>query len=365
MSSARAIHLEFCSYPRCIVHHLFSHPPVSRYDSPHIFNFVPFRARRPPPQTKNACENRYKIVDDLVFTFRDVTVRHDDTPAGLGMSVDENIIRVVSSIVPNEAEVPRRDATTTTTTTTTEEDEIVRACVDGRAHDVVDLLSRDNSMSCSQSLRWRDNDGLELFTPPIFICIDYGHAECVANLLLLHDGNVLDGFRGGDGNYTALQWASWTVRLLVSMNCVFSEKGCCRFYFSFPSSSNHFLVWRPSKGNLEIVKILVEEGRAKVDDEALYLAREYDHVEVVQYLLDHMNPYSGLEGDVDAVMERACREGDLNMVRELLNVEGYDIERWVDRDTGMCLAPSPLHLAVRNCHVDLIQFFAEMGVRVE
>ncbi len=168
-----------------------------------------------------------QIVDDLVFKFKDVTVRHDDTPVGLGMSVDENIIRVVSSIVPDEAEVPRRDATSHTTTE--EEDEIVRACVDGNVHDVVDLLSRDNAMSCSQSLRWRDSDGLELTTPPIFICIDYGHADCVANLLLLHDGDVLDELRGGDGNYTALQWASWTVRLFVSISCVFTKKGYCQF----------------------------------------------------------------------------------------------------------------------------------------
>ncbi len=155
-------------------------------------------------------------MDDLVFTFGNVTVRHDDTPAGLGMSVDENVIRVASSIAPDDgACVSRRDATTTSTT---EEDMIVRACISGDAHLVLDLLSRDNNdgttrPSCTKSLRWRDGDGLELQTPPIYICIDYGHAECVANLLLLHhDGDALDGLRGGDGKYTPLQWASWTVR---------------------------------------------------------------------------------------------------------------------------------------------------------
>jgi hypothetical protein len=112
------------------------------------------------------------------------------------------------------------------------------------------------------------------------------------------------------------------------------------------------------------VKILVEEGRANVDDEALSLAREYDHNEVAEYLLGHIDLYSGLEGDSETIMEIACREGDLNMVKKLLDVENYNIKKWIDLD-GKCIALSPLHLAVKNCHVDLIQFFAEKGVQVE
>jgi hypothetical protein len=94
------------------------------------------------------------------------------------------------------------------------------------------------------------------------------------------------------------------------------------------------------------------------------LAREYDHYEVAEYLLERIDLYSGLEGDSDAIMEKACREGDLEMVRKLLDVENYNIDKWKDEDER-CLALSPLHLAVKNCHVNLIQLFAERGVQVE
>ena len=66
------------------------------------------------------------------------------------------------------------------------------------------------------------------------------------------------------------------------------------------------------KGNLDIVKLLVGEGGVNADEEALSLAREYDHNEVAEFLLKHVNLYSGLEGDVE-IMEKACREGDVNM----------------------------------------------------
>jgi len=94
------------------------------------------------------------------------------------------------------------------------------------------------------------------------------------------------------------------------------------------------------------------------------LAREYDHNEVAEYLLKHIDLYSGLKGDSDAIMEKACREGDIKMVQKLLDVENYNIDKWKDED-GKCLALSPLHLAVMNCHVDLIQLFAERGFQME
>jgi ankyrin repeat protein len=217
----------------------------------------------------------------------------------------------------------------------------------------VDLLSQDEDL-CTQPLSWYDSDGLELSTPPIFICIDYGHAELLANLMLLHNTDILDTLKGGDGNYSALQWASWTVCfMLVRKLSISSNHLNSRHRFS-----------SSTKGNLEIVKILVEEGRANVDDEALSLAREYHHNEVAEYLLEHIDLYSGLEGDSDAIMEKACREGDLNRVQKLLDVENYNIDKWKDVD-GKCLALSPLHLAVKNCHVNLIQLFAERGVQVE
>lgn len=118
------------------------------------------------------------------------------------------------------------------------------------------------------------------------------------------------------------------------------------------------------KGNLDIVKLLVEKGGAKVEEEALSLAREHDHSEVAEYLLDKVDLYSSLEGDNDAIMEKACREGDLGMVKKMLEEEGCNLDKWKDEE-GKFLAFSPIHLAAKNGHLDLIQYFAEQGIQVD
>ena len=114
---------------------------------------------------------------------------------------------------------------------------------------------------------------------------------------------------------------------------------------------------------MEIVKLLIEQGGADVEEEALSLAREYEHNDVAEFLLQHIDLYSCLEGDEDAIMEKACREGDANMVRKLLDEE-YNIEKWKD-DEGKWLAFSPIYLAVKNAHLDVVQLFAERGLQVE
>jgi len=243
--------------------------------------------------------------DILQFTFNGKIIKPDESPTSLGMSADDNKIKV---LLTGEALT---------------KEQIAQACTTGSST-AVDLLSENNAI-CQQSVTWFDSDGQELNTPPIFVAIDYGHLELVTKLLPLHK-DVIDTLKDGDGDYSALSWASWT-------------------------------------GHLDIVKLLVEEGGAKVDEEALGLAREYDHKEVADFLLKHVDLYSGLEGDSDAIMERACREGDVNKVRKLLE-EDYDIGKWTD-DEGKYLAFSPMYLAVKNGHMELIQLFAEKGMKVD
>lgn len=120
----------------------------------------------------------------------------------------------------------------------------------------------------------------------------------------------------------------------------------------------------PKKGHLDIVKLLLEKGGAKADDEAIQLAREFNHSEVADYLLEHVDLYAGLEGDADAIMEKACREGDLNMVQKLFEEEDYDIEKWKDED-GKYMTFSPMYLAVKYGHISIVQLFAEKGVQVD
>ena len=51
-------------------------------------------------------------------------------------------------------------------------------------------------------------------TPLIFICIDYELVEMIEKLLqLYYSADMLNTLVGGDGEYTALQWASYMVRL--------------------------------------------------------------------------------------------------------------------------------------------------------
>ncbi|KAL7542510.1 hypothetical protein ACHAXR_011844, partial [Thalassiosira sp. AJA248-18] len=202
---------------------------------------------------------------------------------------------------------------------------IAQACTTGSISTAIDLLS-ENKELCQESLNWFDFDGQELNTPSIFIAIDYGHVELVAKMLPLHK-DILNTLKDGDGDYSALQWASWT-------------------------------------GQLDIVKLLVEKGGASADEEALSLAREYDHHAVVEFLRKRVDLYSGLEGDADAIMEKACREGDANMVRKLFEEENYNIDKFKD-DDGKYFAFSPMYLAVKNGHIDVIQLLAEKGVQVD
>jgi ankyrin repeat protein len=201
---------------------------------------------------------------------------------------------------------------------------IVQACTSGDTSSAVDLLTKNKDL-CSEQLIWFDSDGQELSTPPMFICIDYGHTETVEKLLPSHK-DILNTLKDGDGDYSLVGWASFA-------------------------------------GKLDIVKMLVEAG-AKADEEALSLAREENHNQVAEYLLKQVDLYADLEGDSDAIMEKACREGDSSKVRELLEEGNYNINKWKD-DDGKYLAFSPMFLAVKNGHMEVIQLFAEKGMNME
>lgn len=199
------------------------------------------------------------------------------------------------------------------------------ACMSGAIDTVIEILEKSPE-ACQSELKWTDSDGKELSSPPLFIAIDYGHLELVTKMLPLHK-DIIDSLKDGDGDYTPLSWASFT-------------------------------------GNLDMVKLLIQEGGAKVEDEALSLAREYEHKEIAELLLTHVDLYSGLADDPDAMMDKACREGDVAKVRQLLEVENYDVDKWKDEE-GKYLSLSPMYMAVKFGHYDVIHLFAEKGVQVD
>lgn len=134
-------------------------------------------------------------VDSLEFTFRGNQIKiTDDTPASLGMNNDNNIIQVALIGIERTKEI------------------IAHACVDGMISLAVELLA-ENREFCTQNVRWMDHENEEMSTPPIFIGIDYGNSELISELIPLLDDGVINTMRAGCGKYTALEWASWVVRV--------------------------------------------------------------------------------------------------------------------------------------------------------
>jgi ankyrin repeat protein len=192
-----------------------------------------------------------------------------------------------------------------------------KACTSNSISEVIKILSETPAL-INEPLSWNDSDGKELTTPAIFIAIDYGHVDLVNEMLqFFKSGTSIDKLKSGSGDYNALGWASWV-------------------------------------GNLKIVKLLVEEADATVDDEALELSRESGNPEVTKYLLENIDLYSNLDGDADAIMSKACREGDIKMVQRMLNF-GYSPEQ---------CAEGPLFIAMKCGHMDIVTLFREVGVEM-
>ena len=115
---------------------------------------------------------------------------------------------------------------------------IVEACISNSISTVIDILSHNKEL-CTEQLSWYDSSSKEgdemMNTPLIFICIDYEHVELIKKLLqLYYSADVLNTLVGGDGEYTALQWASYMVCLsfdcayvVVHMICAFHNMLCC------------------------------------------------------------------------------------------------------------------------------------------
>lgn len=199
---------------------------------------------------------------------------------------------------------------------------MIAACKEGDTATMTDLLSKDPECY-SRRIAWTDKDLKELETPPIFIAVDYGQLEVVRVLLESQnaDINIVDA-----NDYTPLQWSCW-------------------------------------QGHESIVKLFVEMG-ARVDQDALDLAKEYKHTHIIPLLMDKVDfCYAGLEGDVDEIMIKASREGDVKKVQELI-ADGYNFDKWKDAD-GNYQEYSPIYVAMKNGHVDVIREFLEAGVEAE
>lgn len=260
---------------------------------------------------------------NLTFAYNDkvLAIDGDDTPASIlldNYNKSDNIVVTVSLIGQALQEYTLVNAITTSSISETISI-ITSTSNNGDEQQQLQMLTKP--------LKWTDSDGQALCSPAIFIAIDYGLEELLKELLPLYGDsliNTITSEQDGKGGYTPLQWASWT-------------------------------------GSLPIVKLLIEIGHATVDEESVSLSREHDHHALSDYLRQHFNIYANIDkDDIDAIMDKACREGDVEKVRELLNDEQYNLSQWLD-DDGKFVALSPMYLAVKFGHYDVVQLFMERG----
>lgn len=269
-------------------------------------------------------------LDNLEFTYNDtvLSVDGDATPTSLGMTTNNDDDAIISVSLIGEA---------------LKEYTLVNAITTNSIDEVISILNNDKNMLLTQPLKWVDSDGQELCSPAIFIAIDYKLEELVSMMLSLYDTPTKSNndnndnktsattlintlLSEGERGYTPLQWASWM-------------------------------------GSYEIVQLLIEVGGAHVDEEAVSLSRENDHHQIATYLLQqqHVDIYSNIDvTDLNSIMDKACRNGDTVKVRQLLDDEQYDLDQWKDGE-GRYLALSPMYMAVKFGHYDVVQLFTDRG----
>ncbi|RPA97778.1 ankyrin, partial [Choiromyces venosus 120613-1] len=129
------------------------------------------------------------------------------------------------------------------------------------------------------------------------------------------------------------------------------------------------------RGDVEIVKILCEDGRVDVnagdggagENPVLITATEYGHLEIVRYLLRRRDINVEVRGE-DAVTALcwAANTGNLDMVKLLVEEGGAD----VNLSCGCWHAPwnggeltslllTPLHFAAIRGHLSVVQFLVK------
>lgn len=208
---------------------------------------------------------------------------------------------------------------------TTTNDTMGHICMKGDVDALRDFLGQqDNDVDLTLAVSWTDADGTALTSPPLFIGIDYGHRRLVDELLEAG----ADVTSTDDNDYTPAQWAAW-------------------------------------KGQLDILKSLIGRG-ATVDQDALDLAlSENDAMDpVVELIRQNMDPYAALAGDEDEIMMKACREGDADKVTAMISA-GYDYSKWKTEEDGKYQLFSPMNMAVKRGHFDIVQLFMDEGVRLQ
>ncbi|KAL7460934.1 hypothetical protein ACHAXS_001370 [Conticribra weissflogii] len=233
--------------------------------------------------------------------------------------------------------------TTETPNTPENQATMSQACMNGDIEVVKSLLSTGYDRTAPIS--WKDKEGQELNTPPIFIAVDYSHIPIVEALLqrIENDDNPSTNDDDNNSKYVDIQ----------------DENGYSP------------LCWSSWNGNLPLVELLLSKYNANVHQTSIDLAKEYDHNDIAKLLLQHSidqrnaNPeaadrfYEECHGDVDEIMLKASREGDVPKIRQLIE-EGYDFDKWKD-EKGNYQQFSPISVAYKCGNIEVIQVMVQEG----
>jgi len=207
------------------------------------------------------------------------------------------------------------------------DNKMIVACKEGDEETVQSILN-SGTYNWKRNLHWFDKEHVELDTPAIFIAIDYNQYKIVQLLLLHNKEKMEEHVNIKDANdYSPFTWAS--------MN-----------------------------GYESLVELLLAHG-ATVDQDAADMAKENGYSDIVKILKTKLDVYADIDkNDVDEIMIRASREGDIEKVRALIE-QGYDFDRWKMPDGEGYRNYSPIFFALKNGHIDVIQEFLQAGVEAE
>ena len=192
--------------------------------------------------------------------------------------------------------------------------------------------------------------------PPLFIAINLDHFEVVKLLVerdraIVNEETTLDGFQQQTPLMLATQKGNLQIVKLLLENGASVDK---------QEEVLTPLMFASNRGDLEIVKLLLENG-ANVDKEsngftALFFASQNGHLEIVKLLLEN-----GASVDKNRSMTtpliNASRIGHLEIVKVLLE-HGASLS---DKDNfGM----TPLIAAVDEGNIEIVEYLLEKGANV-
>lgn len=111
-------------------------------------------------------------------------------------------------------------------------------------------------------------------------------------------------------------------------------------------------------GDLEMVKLLIDNGANVNNYKPLHLASEKGHLEIVTYLVEHGANLNEPDIEINEPDIETFVEEGRNSLQE------YRVNRAFLNEPGIEIGPSPLHEAVRGGHFDVVEYLVEQGADI-